>query len=55
MAGFRSFRRDGHICHKTLDLIKSYIILYKGSSSVLNVLLYFTLTKVSANTVLWSF
>ena len=32
------------------------VAIYKRSScSVLSVLLYFTLTKVSANTVLWSF
>ena len=34
-----------YICHKTL--IKSCILLYKRSGSVLSVLLYFTLTKVS--------
>ena len=34
-----------YICHKTL--IKSYIFSYKQSGSVLSVLLYFTLTKVS--------
>ena len=35
-----------YICHKTL--IKSWILSYKQSSSVLSVLLYFTLTKVSS-------
>ena len=35
-----------YICHKTL--IKSCILPYKQSGSVLSVLLYFTLTKVSA-------
>ena len=40
-------------CHKTL--IKSCILSYKQSGSVLSVLLYFTLTKVSENTVPWSF
>ena len=34
-----------YICHKTL--IKSCILSYKRSGSVLSVLLYFTLTKVS--------
>ena len=35
-----------YICHKTL--IKSCMLSYKQSGSVLSVLLYFTLTKVSA-------
>ena len=35
-----------YICHKTL--IKSCILSYKQSGSVLSVLLYFTLTKMSA-------
>ena len=35
-----------YICHKTL--IKSCILSYKRSGSVLSVLLYFALTKVSA-------
>ena len=35
-----------YICHKTL--IKSCILSYKQSGSVLSVLLYFTLIKVSA-------
>ena len=35
-----------YICHKTL--IKSCILSYKRSGSVLSVLLYFTLTEVSA-------
>ena len=34
-----------YICHETL--IKSYILSYKQSGSVLSVLLYFILTKVS--------
>ena len=41
-----------YICHETHQEL---YILYKRSGSVLSVLLYFTLTKVSANTVLWSF
>ena len=35
-----------YICHETL--IKSCILSYKQSGSVLSVLLYFTLTEVSA-------
>ena len=38
-------KAECYICHKTL--IKSHILLYKRSGSVLSVLLYFTLTKVS--------
>ena len=34
-----------YICHKTL--IKSCMLSYKRSGSVLSILLYFTLTKVS--------
>ena len=37
------------------DSHQELYILYKQSGSVLSVLLYFTLTKVSTNTVLWSF
>ena len=37
------------------DSHQELYILYKQSSSILSVLLYFTLTKVSANTVFWSF
>ena len=38
-----------YICHKTL--IKSCILSYKRSGSVLSVLLYFTLLKCQQNTV----
>ena len=41
-----------YICHKTL--IKSCILSYKRSGNVLNVLLYFTLTKVSAKYSSWA-
>ena len=37
---------EGYICHKTLT--KSCILSYKQSGSILSVLLYFTLTKMSA-------
>ena len=43
-------KAECYVCHKTL--IKSCILSYKQSGSVLSVLLHFTLSK---DVVLWSF
>ena len=46
VANIAQSKAECYICHKIL--VKSCILLYKRSGSVLSVLLYFTLTKVSA-------
>ena len=46
VANIAQGKAECYICQKTL--IKSCILSYKLSGSVLSVLLYFTLTKVSA-------
>ena len=46
MANIALGEAECYICHKIL--IKSCILSYKRSGSILSVLLYFTLTKVSA-------
>ena len=48
-------RGEARVLYLSRDSHQELYILYKQSGSVLSVLLYFTLTKVSANTVLWSF